>query len=315
MFQLTRSPTAPARLIGRLAAEMVLHAIVATRRAFPAAFDNGSTYGRVALFLTLMRYAEPAFGKPTTNEQPRALSISSLAGSIRTPFETARRHVAVLVDQGLAERDRLGVRLAQDLNDDPRYHALLNDLHDLMVAQIDDLFVFSIPLPLPRPATIYRPAETLFTLLDTSLALLERNLGIYGSGMRAIVANAIIAANIRDVTYDPTLALRYARIDTVPPDALRRPVRTSALARGLHLPYSTVAREVRQMQDIGFVVRQTGGLVVPSAQLKQTVMSDNNRTALIRAIQIVQRLKLGGFPFDQPSQAYLRARAAPLAFE
>lgn len=313
MFPPDRSTIAPTRLIGRLAAEMALHALVATRRRFGAAFDAGATFDRVALFLTLLRHANLPHGSPF--DGARALSISGMAASMDIPFETARRHGALLVDHGLATRKAGGLTLAADLHGNDMLTALQAELHDLMVAQIDDLKKFEIPMPTARPGSDYRPTETLTALLDTVLALLDTNRAIYGSSMTAIVANAIISANVRQITYHPELARRYARLDTIPPDHLRLPVRRSALSRALGIPYSTVARQVAQMIEVGLVTSSRAGLTIRHAQLAQTALIDNNRSALIRAVQVVQRLKMGGFRFDSPASCYLSGRPIMIAFE
>lgn len=57
------------------------------------------------------------------------------------------------------------------------------------------------------------------------------------------------------------------------------------------------------------------GLVVWQAQLARPAVTDNNRTALVRAVQVVQRLKQAGFRFEAPSRCYVVARPPPIAFE
>lgn len=229
MLSIHRSAATPTRLIGRLAAEMALHVIVAARRSFPAAFDAGATIERVALFLTLLRHADGpvAAGRP----RQRPLSVAAMAASMGIPFETARRNILGLIDHGLASRVQGGIILAPTLFGRPELLGLARELHDVMVAQIDDLRRFEVPMPSTRVGGAYRPAETLTAVLDTTLGLLDHNRALYGSGLSAVVVNAIIIANIRHITYDPDLAHRYSRLDTIPPDHLRVPIRTSALAR------------------------------------------------------------------------------------
>ncbi|VXD00848.1 hypothetical protein [Sphingomonas sp. AX6] len=314
MFQLIRSPTAPTRLIGRLAAEMVLHILVRTRHHFGGALDGGSTYDRVAIVLMLLRYARLPF--PDQRDAPRAISVSGIAASMGMPFETTRRHVGRLIDHGLAQRDSGGVVLCPDLCDRPDTMALLREFHDVMIGHIADLARFDIPLPITRVDIDYRPVETLIVLLDTTLFLFERNRSLYGSALTAVVGNAIIAANVRHLTYDADLAPRYARLDTIPPDSLRVPVRVSRLAAVLGVPHSTVRRDVGRLVDRDLVSVERGGrLVVRQQQLASAMLTDNNRLALLRAVQIVQRLKLGGCRFDRPDHCYLDGRRAPLSFD
>jgi len=292
---------------------MVLHILVRTRHHFSAAFDSGSTYDRVAITLMLMRYS--ALPLPGQRDAARAISMSGIAASMGMPFETTRRHVGRLVDHGLAVRVPAGVMLNPDLFDRADMMTLLSEFHDAMVAQIADLARFGIPLPTTRADIDYRPVETLIVLLDTTLYLFERNRSLYRSALTAVVGNAIIAANIREITYDTELALRYARLDTIPPDELRVPIRIGALARTLGLPHSTVRRDVGRLINCGMVsVGAGGGLVVRQQQLADDWLTNNNRLALLRGVQIVQRLKLAGCTFDRPEACYLNDRPPPVSF-
>lgn len=306
-----RSTATPTRLIGRLAAEMVFHVFITTQRTFPAAFGSAAAFDRIALFLTVLRHAD----LPLAPAEARPLGVAAMAASMGMPFETARRHVLTLIHHGLCNRVKGGITLAPTLFDRRGSVALIRELHDVMVAQIDDLRGFDVPMPAPRREAGYRPGDTLTGLLDTSLALLDRNREVYGSALSAIVANAIIIANVRSITYDPMLARQYGRMDTIPPDHLREPIRSASLARTLGMSYSTVAREIGRLAKCGLVTATRHGLVIRQAQLAHTMLSDNNRAALVRAVQLVRRLKMGGFPFEAPTDAYLSGRPQRIDFD
>lgn len=291
----------PARLIGRVAAEMAIDCMIATRRAHFDVFSGGATYDRVVLFLALMRHAAcPLAGART---EPRAMSISGLAASLNQPFETLRRHVWRFESAGLAVRTSDGVIIPQSACESPVMLALAHRFHDVMVAMIDDLARLGVPMP-PSRSVETRPAETLHAALDMMLYLSERTRPVYGTSLAAMVLNTIVAANVRAITYDPVLATQYGGMDAIPPDHLRRPITVSALARTLALPHSTVAREVRRLKDAGLARIVTDGVIVDRNALAINSLSDSNRAATIRALQLVQRLRNGGFDFGNPARHY-----------
>jgi DNA-binding Lrp family transcriptional regulator len=83
----------------------------------------------------------------------------------------------------------------------------------------------------------------------------------------ALLASAIIQANIQEIMRRADLQLEFAREETVPPDEMRRPVSMNALATSLKLPFETVRRRVTRMADAGFCRFVDGGVIVPTAVL------------------------------------------------
>lgn len=295
----------PARLIGRIAAEMAIDCMIAARRAYFGVFSGGATYDRVVLFLALMRHAAcPLAGART---EPRAMSASGLAASLNQPFETLRRHVHRFESAGLAVRTSDGVMIPQSACESREMLALANRVHDVMVAMIDDLVRLGVPMPSSRSVET-RPAETLHAALDMILYLSERTRPVYGTSLAAMVLNTIVAANVRAITHDPVLAIQYGGIDTIPPDHLRRPISVAALARTLALPHSTVAREVSRLKNAGLGRTVAGGVIVDRNVLAIDTLSDSNRAATVRAVQLVQRLRNGGFDFGDPARHYFGGR-------
>lgn len=71
----------------------------------------------------------------------------------------------------------------------------------------------------------------------------------------AVVYIAILQANIGPLTEDVALSARYAGVDTIVPEDLRRPISVHALAGSLHMPYETTRRCVGRLIDKGFVKR------------------------------------------------------------
>lgn len=71
----------------------------------------------------------------------------------------------------------------------------------------------------------------------------------------AVVYLAILQANLGPLMEDQALSARYAGIDTIAPEDLRRPISVHALAGSLHMPYETTRRCVGRLIDKGFVKR------------------------------------------------------------
>jgi DNA-binding transcriptional ArsR family regulator len=78
---------------------------------------------------------------------------------------------------------------------------------------------------------------------------------------------AVVDANLVKLGRDPGLQARYARMDTMPPDELRRPVSINALAASLRQPFETVRRHIRWLEARGLCVATPNGVYVPAAVL------------------------------------------------
>lgn len=78
---------------------------------------------------------------------------------------------------------------------------------------------------------------------------------------------AIGAANVALITRDPVLQLKYATLDQVPPDQLRRPVSINAVATSLRLPFETTRRRIRKLEDIGVIQTTPKGVYIASAPI------------------------------------------------
>lgn len=107
-----------------------------------------------------------------------------------------------------------------------------------------------------------------------------------GDRLSALLALAIMEANVRHVVRDPVLALRYAQFDTPPPDDTRRPVTVRALAESLSLPYDAARRRVAALEAAGVCVRTPKGVYIPNAPL----MTEANREALARSYVALAQL-------------------------
>jgi hypothetical protein len=85
----------------------------------------------------------------------------------------------------------------------------------------------------------------------------------------ALLASAIIQANVAEISRHADLAVEYAESDALPTDEMRRPVSMNAVASSLNLPFETVRRRVSAMAQEGFCQFVDGGVIVPTAVLAQ----------------------------------------------
>jgi hypothetical protein len=87
-----------------------------------------------------------------------------------------------------------------------------------------------------------------------------------GDPVEALILRAIIAGNTNHLDRDPQNPGRFASIDDIPPDELRRPVSVLAVASSLGLPYETTRRCANKLLKSGQCVRVKGGLIAPGAR-------------------------------------------------
>ena len=83
----------------------------------------------------------------------------------------------------------------------------------------------------------------------------------------ALLVAAVVEANVGRLNRDPAMQAAYARLDTPPPDALRRPVSINALAVSLDQPFETVRRHINQLIAAGVCVATPAGVYVPTEVL------------------------------------------------
>lgn len=115
----------------------------------------------------------------------------------------------------------------------------------------------------------------------------------------AVVYLAILQANLGPVMEDSSLSARYAGLDTVVPEELRRPISVHALAGSLHMPYETTRRCVGRLIDKGFVKRVSRSGILTCAEK----MADPAQKRLVEqqyqdALRMIGQLRRGGVDLD-----------------
>lgn len=85
-----------------------------------------------------------------------------------------------------------------------------------------------------------------------------------GDVLDTLLFVAITQANVVEIRGQADRQIAFAEPADVPPDAMRRPITTHALATSLRLPFETVRRRIRRLTAAGVCRAVDGGVIVPS---------------------------------------------------
>jgi hypothetical protein len=208
------------------------------------------------------------------DEARRPISVARLADATGLPFESTRRIVNSLIDQGACVRVEGGVVV-------PRALVQARASVDTVMANVGYVRKFVRDLQAagavddvaPRRASAIevRPddADVAQRLATFSSDYVLRFIGLltelYGDIRAGIVAQSIFTANTSHLDARTGEGWRYAGIDEIPPDELRNAVSVAALAGSLGLPYETTRCHVQRLMRAGLCTRVAAGLIVPQA--------------------------------------------------
>ncbi|MEN2785563.1 ArsR family transcriptional regulator [Sphingomonas qilianensis] len=291
----------PIRLITRLLAEMLTSIARAGIEAFGGDLDR---FGIFALIMVQSGLRGPG-------ATPSPMSTNALATCLSRPFETVRRHVNAMIAEGLCVRTNAGVIVSPDCRQRPAIAALLVLTHDAFVRMTEDLIAFDQPVPAAR-GTPYDPDVAVRGALEMLLAVADGHKTLHRCWTSLALFYTSLCGAMRDVTDDPVLARVYADATMVVPEGLCRPVRASALARALGLPYSTVQRRMAAIVAEGRAVQVRGGVLPVEARLNTVDARAVSRLSLFQLRRVLGVAAAGGFPFDDPASVYLHGRPARL---
>jgi predicted transcriptional regulator len=307
-------PSDQGRLLVRLLGEMQTSALASGIRAFDGDLDRAIIFMVVARESELLSRHSAGYARHG-DRGPKAISINALAASLARPFETVRRHIHALCNQGLCVRTKAGVTVPADVHDRPAIAGVFRLDHDALVRLVEDMAWFGIPLPERRPQTGYDWRTGLAAAQDVLLTGIEFNAHRFQAWIDMAILVAISCANARPFLYDRDVSLAYASFARIPGEAMRAPVSTGALARALGLATSTTHRRVSAMIRKGLVVRKPKGLLLSDAALNDPLAIEDSRTGTDHTRQILIRLAAGGFCFDDPASCYVEGRPPLVSFE
>jgi DNA-binding Lrp family transcriptional regulator len=204
------------------------------------------------------------------DESRRPISVARLAESVGVPFESTRRIVQRLIDDGMCRRAAGGVIVPASVVERPATIQVVKANVSYVRKFVRDLDAvgfaepFAIALAADEGDIVF--ARSVARLSGDYVLRILRLLGdIYGDIRRAIVAQTILTANTAHLDDRTARGSRYQGIDEAPPDAVRRPISTARLAESLGVAYETMRGQTRRLADAGICVLTRGGLVVPAA--------------------------------------------------
>ncbi|MEG3176039.1 ArsR family transcriptional regulator [Sphingomonas sp. RB3P16] len=315
----TVPPRPGSRLVVRLVAEMQLAGGTDVIRALEDHLGTRVGIDRAMFLLVVLREGARFRGSSTgvashLTACGEGISINAIAMSLGRPFETVRRHINALIGLGVCVRTPTGVIACPDMLERPRFATLLTLLHDRMVALIEQLADFDVALPATRVGQPYDPDATIAAATDLILSPFEYAGSRYRSWLGMVTVSAVVIASSRRITLDPVLARRYSDADTIPPEALRAAVTVSAIARAVRTSDSTVRREIERAIGLGYLKRVPGGVIASEAFLRSPTIARGGQLATERTSQVLQRLRPGGFRFDDPARCYLDGKPPLIAY-
>jgi DNA-binding transcriptional regulator YhcF (GntR family) len=240
------------------------------------------------------------------------VSVMALSNTLRIPYETVRRYVHTLMNEGACLRvGRKGfivpaavhARQAQREAIRENYPSLLRLLAELKRAGFDFApYRRRLPQTKALPANGEMPSNAR-AILRVAMELVMHGIDVLGSMhnddfLLALIFTAIWTSNVHHITSTAD-NLRYGALNDLPPDELRRPVTVHAVANSLRIPYETVRRYANRMVKDGSAVRIGGrGLIVPRERLAVDAGFDSVRNAYIHIDRTIAGLHRAGFDFS-----------------
>lgn len=289
------SVVALSRLVGQdhMGGNAFVALLAETGRAFPQSLLHGSAQGGFA-------------------QGGRPIAIRAMARSFHRPYETMRRALHRLVDLGLAELREEGAALNSTIIERPDVQAYLAEMNDIAITLMEDLFVFA-KLSRPEFSDRQGPQRSIkLAALDLHLLSVEGMQGLFTDWTGLLLAAAITAGNIRDVTYHPELAFAYAAPDKIPPMDLRKPVYFKALCDILPISPTTAWRRIAVMKMLGSVKDVDGGLIFDGKWLANATMIANACDRIERMHSIINSIRLDNVEKSGLDQLYINGKVEPI---
>ena len=199
----------------------------------------------------------------------RPVSVSRLAQSLRLPFETVRRRVKALCDEGFCEMRPAGVvvptaylELAESKAAVVAVDALCAHAYERL-ARAGFFEARPLPDPIVPPATSPPRAVTRLAT-DYALRLSHTLREAWGDYADALPMIQMMRSTTAHIGQDD---LRLAALLETPSGPQQRPVTASRLSADLDLKFETLRRRLIRLADAGLCVHARGGYLVSCAAL------------------------------------------------
>lgn len=132
------------------------------------------------------------------------------------------------------------------------------------------------------------------------------------SSLDAILVMAINQANVAPLTHEPLTRIRHGRLEAPAPDGRRRPVSINAVANSLRMPFETVRRHVRRLEQSGACASVDGGVIVPEAYLASPGYMEGVTRGHRRLVIFFHQANAAGLIEPLPRSAYPPEPAVPV---
>lgn len=297
----------PTRLIHRLVLDLQLGCQLACTRAIEAETRRPTAINRWAYLLLVLRCDRGLMNDGGKAQRSGGITVSAIASSFGQPFETVRRNINELIEDGFCERRDARVRIRPAVYERTLFKHMLGDLHDNMVCLIAELASAGAPLPRLREHRDYSPSATVAAAVDLTLAGFEYGAPSFESWLQMRVLNAIYARNLRKITSHRGLARRFAFASPVPPVELLEPISSADIAGQLNLSPATARRQIRSAIERGWLQRRESGVVYTAAMLDFIDAERLPEASTRHALRTIERLAVTGFRFHQPMDHLLRS--------
>lgn len=204
------------------------------------------------------------------DEVRRPVSVYAVAKELRAAYETVRRHVTRLKDEGFCEVSGQGVVVPRRVLAQAAWMEVTEENWRVANRLVEESASFGVVAHGPA---IEAPSDVRRHVARVSIEFFLKGLSLMAQGdrldvMSVLALRAIAFANVEHLAHDPEKGLAFAGLADIPQDSERRPVSVYAVAKSLLLPYETTRRTVLKLVNRGLVERRAeGGLVVPAAVL------------------------------------------------
>ncbi|HEV2531737.1 helix-turn-helix domain-containing protein [Phenylobacterium sp.] len=205
-------------------------------------------------------------GSALPDELRRPISVHALSVSLRLPYETVRRRVRRLADQGVCRLGPHGVVVPQAIATSAPYVAV-QALRVARLAQFEtDLAAAGVLTPghsaLDEGASAVRASDR--ALGRYMLRTCEALIALSGSAMAGFLLLGLCATNLARLPRGAAAPWPGAFA------ALARPATASELARRLHMPAETVRRNLFALAEAGFAERSGRGWIAAAPAVAQS---------------------------------------------
>lgn len=282
------------RLVNRLAAPHILDATMATRlgRDFlDALIVLAVVQANVTPLIRdpELQLAYAGYDQPPPDDLRRPVSISAVAHSLRLPYETVRRRITRLAENGACEVSAQGVVVpARELSSPEHMTAMLVVWDEIrkLYCRLRDLDLFDAVLRSPVQAPEGPPPLRAVARVasDYMLRVVENVSREFPGLVAGVVWLTVFRCNTERLADTDADAPGEAAEDVIP-DGRRRAARVAEIARRLDAPQETIRRYAAELTAQGLLKRTPKGLLAPAevlARPKAIALMRDNFADLVR---------------------------------